>query len=469
MSDPFELLSETPPVLESAPELKDLPTYSAESEQGILGCILLDAKECVDEIMQTGISIGYFYDQRHRAIFLAILDCYTAGNAIDVITVAASLHKSSSMDVAGGIVYLSSLSGIVPSAANFTSYLTVLREKWIARRVIECCEKTVRDLKSGEKPSNETVAHLEKEIMGIGSDCVTRALLDMKGIAKEVANRMDLRFQGRRVGIKTGFHDIDTATDGLDAQQLWIIAGRPSCGKTALSVNIGENIARNWIQQKVDKSVVIFSLEMSEIALGERMVASASEVNLRSVGPGMTEGEMKKLFKAVTGLSALNKHMIIDPTSSMSMAAMMAKARHYYRRNNAGLFIVDYLQLIQGDNRGQRREEVDGISRDLKRLAKELNVPVIALSQLNREVEKEAKRKPRMSDLRESGQIEQDADFIGILYNPNQNQDELRPSDNRQINLRVCKQRGGGKEMDIPLMFMPVYTKFANLSREIEE
>ena len=365
-------------------------------------------------------------------------------------------------------MYVSSLQDGVPSASHLEYYLEILKEKNVARMSLAACKELHDSIMGGKNPF-ECIAKLERSIIDIGSNAITRSLLDMKGIAKEVANRMDLRFQGRRVGIKTGFHDIDKATDGLDSQQLWIIAGRPSCGKTALSVNIGENIARSWIEQKVDKSVVIFSLEMSEIAIGERMVAGASEVNLRSVGPGMIEGDMKKLFKAVTGLAALNKHMIIDPTSSMSMASMMAKARHYYRRNNAGLFIVDYLQLIQGDNRGQRREEVDGISRDLKRLAKELNVPVIALSQLNREVDKETKRKPRMSDLRESGQIEQDADFIGILYNPNQNQDEIRPSDNRQINLRVCKQRGGGKEMDIPLMFMPVYTKFVNLSREIDE
>jgi replicative DNA helicase len=464
MSDPFELLSEEPPA--KAPD-PSLPPHSIESEKGVLGCILL-SNEAFDEIIEYGVTTQWFYDLKHRDLFVVMLSMHAEREAIDMVTLSNALAKSGKMDAVGGLVYVSNLQDSVPSASHLAYYLEILKEKSVARMSIAACKELHDSIMAGKNPF-ECIAKLERTIIDIGSNAITRSLLDMKGIAKEVATRMDLRFQGRRVGIKTGFHDIDKATDGLDGQQLWIIAGRPSCGKTALSVNIGENIARSWIEQKVDKAVVIFSLEMSEIAIGERMVSGASEVNLRTIGPGMAEGDMKKLFKAVTGLASLNKHMIIDPTSSMSMASMMAKARHYYRRNNAGLFIVDYLQLIQGDNRGQRREEVDGISRDLKRLAKELNVPVIALSQLNREVDKETKRKPRMSDLRESGQIEQDADFIGILYNPNQNQDEIRPSDNRQINLRVCKQRGGGKEMDIPLMFMPVYTKFANLSREVDE
>lgn len=464
MSDPFELLSEEPPA--KAPD-PSLPPHSIEAECGVLGCILL-SNEAFDEVIEYGVTPQWFYELKHRDLFVVMLSMLAEREAIDIVTLSNALASAGKMQSVGGLVYVSSLQDGVPSASHLEYYLEILKEKNVARMSILACKELRDSIMAGKNPF-ECIAKLERSIIDIGSNAITRSLLDMKGIAKEVANRMDLRFQGRRVGIKTGFHDIDKATDGLDNQQLWIIAGRPSCGKTALSVNIGENIARSWIEQKVDKSVVIFSLEMSEIAIGERMVSGASEVNLRTIGPGMIEGDMKKLFKAVTGLSALNKHMIIDPTSSMSMASMMAKARHYYRRNNAGLFIVDYLQLIQGDNRGQRREEVDGISRDLKRLAKELNVPVIALSQLNREVDKETKRKPRMSDLRESGQIEQDADFIGILYNPNQNQDEIRPSDNRQINLRVCKQRGGGKEMDIPLMFMPVYTKFVNLSREIDE
>lgn len=463
MSDPFESLPKDKP-------LADLPPYSNEAEQGMLGCIMLDATACIDEIMQLGITAGHFFDKRHKAIFTSILDVYTANKPVDIVTVVNSLKKHDSLESSGGMTYVSELSGVVPTASNFNAYWEIMHDRWIARRSIEICSTAIASFKDGSKPSVDLVAMLEKDIMGVGGDCHEKKVRSMKEIAVEVTSRLERRFKGERVGVSTGFPDIDKATEGLDAQQLWIIAGRPSCGKTALAVNIGEYIAKTWLETGSDKSVVMFSMEMSDVSIGERIVAGGSEVNLRSMGPATSESELKRVFGAVTKMSKLSKNMVIDDTPGLQMASLMAKARHYHRRNNAGLIIVDYLQLIIGDQKkNARREEVDGISRDLKRLAKELNIPVIALSQLNREVEKDSKRKPRMSDLRESGQIEQDADFIGILYNPNQNQEDLKPSDPRQINLRVCKQRGGGREMDVPLTFIPTLTKFVSLARNYEE
>lgn len=466
MSDPFESLSTTPPA--PLPALEHLPPHSTESEQGIIGCILCDPTSCFDEILQSGISPDHFFDIRHRFIYASLIDIVASNGPIDLITTVEALRKAGKLDQVGGSVYLSELYGIVPGASNWSMYAKTLREKWVARRAIEACAKTTQRIKDGTDPS-EVLAMHEREIIAISSDSTPRRVRTMKELAKDAINRIEQRFKGVSNGTKTGFPDLDRATDGLHPQQLWVVAGRPGTGKTTLAVNIAENVAVQWKAAGVPKAAVVFSMEMSDSEVEDRLIAANADINMRRIGPSTTQAEMKRIFNAITKTSSLDKHLIIDDSPRMPVSMLCAKARHYARRNNAGLIVVDYLQLAQPDaNTGSRQSDIAAISSDLKSLAKELGVPVIALAQLNREVEKDTKRKPRMSDLRESGQIEQDADFVGILYNK-QTSDAVAEGQPIPVDMRVCKQRGGGSNMDVSFLFFKEHTKFASVNRGIDD
>lgn len=465
MSDPFDELSTTPPEVE---KLTSLPPYSEESEKGILGCVLLDASACLDDIMQTGITPDWFFDARHRAVFMAMMEDYTASRPVEMLSLVTTLKRIGKGDEFGGLVYLSELQGCVASASSWSIYHSVIREKWIARRAIDSCVKAITQLREGRN-TMESICNLERDIMGIGSECVAKKVKTMKEIAAAVSKRIEARFNGEQVGIKTGLSALDRRIEGLKNQQLVVVAGRPSCGKTSLGMNIGENVAKLWYEWKLKKTVVVFSMEMEDEELGERMVASDSGVDIKTVSKGMPEADMKKLVVSIGKMSRLSPNMIIDDSPGMMISVLVSKARHYHRRNGAGLIIVDYLQLAQGDRKyDNRAAEVDSISVALKRLAKELNIPVIALAQLNREIEKESKRKPRMSDLKESGGIEQNADVVGILYDPNPG-DIIDPHAPRPINLRLCKQRGGVKDVDVELLFHKTITKFTDIETHVDD
>lgn len=465
MSDPFESYSTVPP--EKADPVSKLP-QSPESEKGVIGCVLVDSAACFDEILQSGIMPDWFFDVRHRFIYAALMDLAVSNSAIDLITTVEALRKANKLDEVGGMLYLSELQGFVPSAENWSLYAKTLREKWVARRAMEVCIKATDRLSSGHDPSEVLAVH-EREIIAISSESAPRRVRTMKELAKEAINQIEQRFKGVSFGTKTGFPDLDRATDGLCPQQLWVIAGRPGTGKTTLAVNIAENVAVQWKTAGVPKSAVVFSMEMSDTEVENRLIASGADINMRRIGPSTTQAEMKRIFSAITKTSSLDKHLIIDDSPRMPVSMLCAKARHYARRNHAGLIVVDYLQLAQPDaNTGSRQSDIATISSDLKSLAKELGVPVIALAQLNREVEKDTKRKPRMSDLRESGQIEQDADFVGILYSK-QTSDNPQEGQPMPVDMRVCKQRGGSANIDVPFLFFKEYTKFASVNRGIDD
>ena len=435
---------------------------------GLLGSILLSPNECLNEIVESGIEPIHFFDLRNRIIYTAILELYTASKPVDFIAMlqTEAIRNAKVFDDSGPIAYVSKLQESSPSSSNYPHYLDIVREKRSARLAIQHCSRLITKVKSGQCVP-DAIAALELELMSIGTDYNRNGVKNLQEIAREISESIERKIKGEITGIHTGFHDLDRATEGLGPQDLWVIAGRPSCGKTAIAVNIGEQIADRWKRDSERRSVVMFSLEMSAKSIGIRMTAGHSGVCFRSVRPGISEGDVKRLIAAIGRLAKLKDHFIIDDTPGLTIPRLMAKCRHYKRRHHAGLVIVDYLQLVSDDGSdSQRREFVDKVSKTMKQIAKELDVPVIALAQLNRELEKETKRKPRMSDLRESGGIEQDADFIGILYNPSN--EEKQSHEPRQINLRVCKQRNGGKEMDVPFMFKPDITKFHDMAVEEE-
>lgn len=466
MSDPFESLSTTPPA-EPTESFTPFP-HSIESEKGIIGCALADSVACFDEIVQSGIMPDWFFEPRHRFIYAALMDLAVSGIAIDLITTVEALRKADKLDQVGGMMYLSELQGFVPSAENWPLYAKTLREKWVARRAMESCMKASDKLCMGQDPSEVLAIH-EREITAISTDSSPRRVRTMKELAKDAIDRIEQRFKGVSNGTKSGFPDLDRVTDGFHPQQLWVIAGRPGTGKTTLAVNMAENVAAEWKAAGIQKSVVVFSMEMGDSEVEDRLIASNAELNMRRIGPATTQAEMKRLFTAIQKTASLDKHLIIDDSPRMAISMLCAKVRHYVRRNNAGLVIVDYLQLAQPDVESRSRQaDIGTVSTDLKSLAKEIGIPVVALAQLNREVEKDTKRKPRMSDLRESGQIEQDADFVGILYSK-QMVDSPPEGTPQQVDMRICKQRSGSSGIDVPFMFFKEHNKFTSCSRGIDD
>ena len=269
--------------------------------------------------------------------------------------------------------------------------------------------------------------------------------------------------------MRTGFTDFDRTTGGLYPGDLVVLGGRPGCGKTTMSMGIAENVANELKTSGKQGSVVMFSLEMDADSLADRLAMSNSGVDVRRIDKATHASDQKKVAMALGRLAKLDGKLIIDDTPGLTVSKLTSKARHYTRRNYCKLIVLDYLQLMSGDkSEKSRQEEISRVSVAMKVLAKELKIPIIALCQLNREIEKEKNRKPRKSDIRDSGQIEQDADFIGILYNPAKSADDIEVGEPHQINLRVCKSRNGMSDIDIPFTFIPKEVRFADFQRGVE-
>ncbi len=424
-----------------------LPPHSPEAEQGVLGCVLLSPNECMGEcIEKLKAGAEVFYDLRHQTIFGAIAEMYDAREAVDVITLQQHLKNKQLLEEVGGIAYLSALPDVVPSSANLDYYLDIVLEKWLLRKMIHTCTEVV---------SESRVQGTTDKI----KDLVKRAINTIEDFHQR---------QGMLTGLGTGFTDLDKMTSGFHAGEMIVIAARPSMGKTSLAMNIAEHVA---IDQKIP--VGVFSLEMTADSLVLRMLCSRSRVNMRNVRDGfLAERDFPKLTGAAGKLA--NAPLFIDDSSGLSILQLRAKARRMHQQFGVKLFVVDYLQLLHSTARRaeNRQQEIADISNGIKALAKELEVPVIVLSQLNREIEREKGRPPRLSDLRESGAIEQDADLVGLLYKPKSgDEDDAAPSveeDAVPVNLLIAKQRNGPTG-DVNLTFLKSYTRFESAAKVNDE
>src|SRR5882672_10608761 len=400
-----------------------LPPHSPEAEQGVLGCVLLSPNDCMGECIEkfkSGAEV--FYDLRHQTIFGALAEMYDSREAIDVITLQQRLKNKQLLEEVGGIAYLSALPDTVPSSANLSYYLDIVQEKYLLRKMIHTCTEVVGRVYDFEGEVDMLMDEVERDILRISESRVQSQTTTIKDLVKKAINTIEdfHQRQGMLTGIGTGFTDLDKMTSGLHPGEMIVIAARPSMGKTSLAMNIAEHVA---IEQKLP--VGVFSLEMTSESLVLRMLCSRSRVNLRNVRDGfLAERDFPKLTGAAGKLA--NAPLFIDDSSDLSILQFRAKARRMHQQYGIKLFVIDYLQLLHSTARRaeNRQQEIADISNGIKALAKELNVPVIVLSQLNREVEKDKNRRPRMSDLRESGSIEQDADFVGLLYKPNANDEE---------------------------------------------
>jgi replicative DNA helicase len=434
-----------------------VPPHSIEAEQSLLGGLMLDHQSW-DKIADV-ITAADFYRKDHRLIFAAIASLAEDANPCDVVTVSEWLDNRSELEKAGGLEYLASLANETPGAANARSYAKILRERSMLRSLITAGnEISGAAFSTDGRNASEIVDEAERLVFEIAESGSRgrSGFKALKHILPEAVDRIDVLHQsdGDITGISTGYNEFDKLTAGLQGGDLIIIAGRPSMGKTTLAVNIAENAA---IGAKVPTA--IFSMEMPSQQLAFRMISSLGRVDQTHLRTGnFPDEDWSRINTAVQLMS--EAPIFIDDTPGLSPTEIRARARRLQREHGLGLIVIDYLQLMAvPGNKENRATEISEISRSLKALAKELMVPVIALSQLNRSVEQRTDKRPVMSDLRESGAIEQDADLIIFIYREEvYNQDTPRKG---IADIAVAKQRNGPIG-DFPLTFVGRYTKFEN-------
>jgi replicative DNA helicase len=436
--------------------LEKLPPQNLEAEQAVLGAILLDNSVLprVIEILQP----QDFYRGGHRRIFGVMLDLFEKDDTIDLITVRERLEQKNELDEAGGAAYLSSMIDLVPTAARVQYHSRIVREKAVLRGLISTATEIATMSYEGSREAEVLLDEAERKIFEISERKIRQGFVPLRSILKESFKVIERLYEKKELvtGVATGFTDFDLLTCGLQPSDLIVIAGRPSMGKTAFCLNIAE-----YVGIKSRLPVAIFSLEMSQEQLVMRMLSSVSRVD----GSRMRRGYLRQedwpaLSRAAGDLS--EAQIFIDDSAATSVLEIRARARRLKAEHDLALIIVDYLQLMRGRERADsRQQEISEISRALKALAKELSVPVVALSQLSRAVEtRGGNRRPLLSDLRESGAIEQDADVVAFIYREEMYQEETEEQGMAEIIVR--KQRNGPTDT-VKLTFIKECTRFENL------
>lgn len=442
-----------------APPGDRLPPHSPECEAGVLGCILLSPNETMSEAVAGFRGREVFYDSRNQTIWNGLLEMVDRNEAIDVITLQQWLKDRQLLEQVGGIAYLSSLPDAVPSAANLSYYLNFVWEKYLLRQLLRVFADSTARIYEFEGDVEELLDTVEADILKVNegrSESELRKMPELMGKAISLVEQMH-RGVGLIGGIRTHFGYFDKMTGGLHRKELAVLAGRPSLGKTSLAIGIAQNVA------KFEKIPVgLFSLEMSAEDIALRLWHAEAEADFHKTRTGFISNEaIERLTGSVQRASRLA--LFIDDTSALSILELRAKARRMAQQFGVKLFVIDYLQLMHSTNkRAQNREqEIADISSGLKAMAKELDAPVIVLSQLNREAEKRKYIKPQLSDLRESGAIEQDADLVGILYQPKKDNEEDEDGNEITTNLHIAKQRNGPTG-DVEFLFKRWCMKFVD-------
>lgn len=438
--------------------LHKLPPQNVEAEQSILGGILLD-NHAINSVVEI-LDMTDFYSEAHRKIFSAIIELSERSEPSDLITLSNLLRDRKQIDDIGGVAYLASLVDNVPSAAHIAYYSKIVKEKSILRRLIGASTEILTKSYESSSNVNDVLDDAENAIFQISENKIKPSFFPLRDLIKDSFKSIEQLYEKKALitGVPTGYDDLDQLTSGLQKSDLIIIAGRPSMGKTAFAINIAQNASI-----KTGVPVAIYSLEMSREQLALRMLASEARVDSQRLRKGfLGETDWPKLTTAAGTLS--DAAIFIDDTPAISVLEMKAKARRLKAEQGLGLIVLDYLQLMRGRDASMPREqEISEISRSLKSLAKELNVPVVALSQLNRQVEARTDKRPQMADLRESGAIEQDADVILFIYRDEvYNKSEDSP-EKGLAEIIIGKQRNGptGK---VKLSFLKDYTRFENLA-----
>ncbi len=434
---------------------KQVPPHDRDAEQAVLGSMLQDPAAVAVGVER--LRAGDFYFEAHQMIFTVIVELFSLNQPSDMVTVVTRLDRAGDLTSAGGPAYVATLTDSVPLAANIAHYSQIVKDKSQLRKTIIHCHEVINQCYGHEQEVDEIVGNAEAglfELSGDKGEDVTTMLDIVKGSVKSIKARAEVG--GGITGVSTGFIEFDRMTAGLQPTDLIIIAGRPSMGKTALAMNMVRHAA-----VRTDLPCLVFSLEMSKEQLGDRLLATQGRINGQRLRIGaLAKDDWPKLAAAEEELGSAP--IFVVDTPALSILDVRAKARRMHARHGVGLVMVDYLQLMRGRNKGDnRQQEIADISRGLKALAKELQVPVVALSQLNRELEKRPDKRPMLSDLRESGAIEQDADLICFIY-----RDEVynKSFDNPLIGtaeLIVGKQRNGPVGT-VKLTFQKQFSVFNN-------
>ncbi|HSW78125.1 MAG TPA: replicative DNA helicase [Candidatus Chromulinivoraceae bacterium] len=435
-----------------------VPPQNLDAEKSLLGAVLIDEETLAD--ISEHVSPKDFYDKRHRIIFEGMMRLYERHRPVDLLTLSDELKKKDEFDVIGGSAYLTELTNYVPTAAHAEAYAEMVAQKAIRRRLIKASADISELGFDEETTTQELLEKAEAELFSVSDQSLKQDLVSIETILTDSFDRMEElhRNKGALRGVRTGWRDLDNMTAGLQRSDLIILAARPAMGKTTLVTNLAYNVAT-----VAKQSVLFFSLEMSKEQLVDRMLADASGVDAWNIRTGnLSDDDFSKLSEAMGEMA--EAPIYLDDTPGLSVLEMRTKARRAAHDAPLGVIIVDYLQLMQGSGRdnGNRVQEVSEISRGLKLIARELNVPVIALSQLSRSVESRSPQIPQLADLRESGSIEQDADIVMFIYreayyNPETERENI-------TDLIIAKHRNGpvGK---VELYFHPERLRFMSLDK----
>ena len=436
-----------------------IPPQNLDAEMSLLGAVLIDEETLAD--ISEHVKPHDFYDERHGLVFEAMMRLYEKHKPVDLLTLTEELKKKNDIETIGGSAYLTELTNYVPTAAHAEAYAELVSQKAIRRRLIKASAEISEMGFDEETSTDELLEQAEAQLFAVSDASLKQDLVSIETILTDSFDRMEElhRNKGALRGVRTGWRDLDNMTAGLQRSDLIILAARPAMGKTTLVTNLAYNVAT-----VAKQSVLFFSLEMSKEQLVDRMLADASGVDAWNIRTGnLSDDDFGKLSDAMGEMA--EAPIFIDDTPGVSVLEMRTKARRAAHEQPLGLIIIDYLQLMQGSgkNDGNRVQEVSEISRGLKLIARELNVPVIALSQLSRSVETRSPQIPQLSDLRESGSIEQDADIVMFIYreayyNPETERENI-------TDLIIAKHRNGptGK---VELFFHPERLRFMSLDRK---
>lgn len=439
--------------------IERVPPQNIEAEQAVLGAMLIK-KEAIAEVSQL-LKPSDFYREAHRIVYETMLELFNRNEAVDLITVTEQLRKNDSLEKAGGIAFVTSLANAVPTAANVEYHARIVEEKAQLRNLINSATEIAGMAYEANDDIADVMDKSEKMILEVAARQNGGAFIPIKEILMDTFSKIEKLYEskGGLTGLPSGFKDLDKLTSGLQPSDLILVAARPSMGKTAFTLNIATHVAVHE-----NKSVAFFSLEMSKEQLVQRMLCSEGGIDSQRLRVGeLEENDWEKLINAADQLS--RAPIYIDDTAGITVMELRSKARRLKAEHDLQLIVIDYLQLMQGrssKNSDNRQQEISEISRSLKALARELNVPVIALSQLSRSVESRQVKKPMLSDLRESGSLEQDADIVMFLYREDYYDPE---TENKNITDVIIAKHRNGPVDTIQLFFHKQFTKFADLSR----
>ena len=438
-----------------------IPPQNVEAEQAVLGAMMLDHNAVVAAMEK--LSPNDFYREVHRTIFEAMSNLHRENKEVDVITLPEELRRMKKLDEVGGLEYILSLPNLVATAANVEFHAGIVAEKALARNIISTCTELTAAAYDGEREPEDLLDDAERKILQISESKRRGDFSPVGVVVEETLDKITKLYENKAgiTGLPTGFRDLDRMTSGLQPSDLILVAARPSMGKTAFTLNIAQNVG---VRQH--KTVAFFSLEMSQEQLVQRLLCQIAHIDSQKLRTGQlnSDEEWTKLTDACDKL--YQAPIYIDDTPGISVTEMRSKARRLKAEHGLDLIIVDYLQLMQGRNSESRQQEISEISRSLKALARELKVPLIALSQLSRSVESRQDKRPMLSDLRESGALEQDADIVSFLYREDYYDKE---TENQHITEVILAKHRNGPVGSVKLYFKGEYTLFLNLDTTHED